>query len=62
MNSFDIDKHFISEYDKFLRAFDDKHPEKTKSQLKEINKHNRLAKLRDDADAADDNDAIWSEF
>jgi hypothetical protein len=43
-----IDKHFVSEIDQFLTAFDQTHA-KTPSQVKEIEKHARIAKLRDEA-------------
>ena len=46
-NSFEIDKHFVSPYDKFLRKFDEEHPEKSASQLKEIEKHRKIAEKRD---------------
>jgi len=43
----DIDKAYISSYDKFLRNFDKTH-EKSASQLAEIKKNQRIADLRDD--------------
>ena len=42
----DIDKLYISDYDKFLFDFDKSHV-KTPAQLAEINKHSRIASLRD---------------
>lgn len=41
MNSNDIDKAYVSPYDKFLFEFDATHS-KSASQLKEINKHKRI--------------------
>ena len=46
MSKYDINKAFVSLYDKFLRKFDLKH-KPTASQLEEIAKHKRIANLRD---------------
>ena len=43
-----IDKTYVSPYDRFLAEFDDTH-EKTASQQAEIQKAQRIAKLRDKA-------------
>lgn len=48
MNSNDIDKAFVSAYDKFLYGFDALH-QKSISQLKEIKKYQRIFALRDEA-------------
>lgn len=61
MSNLDIDKAYVSPYDKFLFAFDATH-EKTESQLKEIKKHKRIASLRDNASSFKDEEAIWNEF
>lgn len=50
----DIDKNFVSEYDRFLRAFDKEHPQKSASQQQEINKNARIAKKRDNPMAEND--------
>ncbi len=42
----DIDKTYVSPYDRFLFQFDASH-EKSASQLKEIKKHQRIFALRD---------------
>lgn len=60
-NDIDIDKAYISPYDKFLYAFDASH-DKTKSQLKEINKHNRIFKLRDNKSEKGEKGDIWESF
>lgn len=60
MNINDIDKAYISPYDKLINEFDATHP-KTESQLQEIKKHQRIAKLRDNAEDEQDN-AIWEGF
>ena len=63
MNIFHIDKKFVSEYDKFLRKFDQEHPQKSASQLKEITKAQRIAKLRDDPNASHEGEGgIWEAF
>ncbi|KTD19654.1 CBU_0585 family protein [Legionella londiniensis] len=61
MNSQDIDKDYISPYDRFLFEFDATH-EKTASQIKEIKKHQRIFELRDNPDAEADSGVIWKEF
>lgn len=57
----DIDKFYVSPYDQFLYEFDAEH-EKSQSQLKEINKHRRIFKLRDNADFKDSEGEIWKDF
>lgn len=61
MSANDIDKSFVSPFDKFLFEFDANHG-KTESQLQEIQKHQRIATMRDDANYAVSNDAIWEGF
>ena len=61
MSNSDIDKAFVSLYDKFFFEFDAQH-EKSESQLKEIKKHERIAKLRDDANPQNPDSEIWSDF
>lgn len=43
-------RHYVSEIDQFLQDFDNTHPQKSASQLKEVNKHfnifNRKIKSR----------------
>lgn len=46
----DIDKAYVSPYDKFLRAFDAKHTPSA-SQQREIAKHKKIFKKRDEAQA-----------
>lgn len=60
MNKNDIDKAYISPYDKLIFEFDATHP-KSESQLKEINKHKRLANLRDHAENEQES-KIWEGF
>lgn len=60
MNKNDIDKAYISPYDKLIYDFDATHA-KSESQLKEINKHKRIAKLRDNAENEQEND-LWDGF
>lgn len=61
MNKKDIDKAYVSEYDKFLQRFDATH-EKSLSQQKEINKHQRIARLRDGIEQQAGDSPIWSDF
>jgi hypothetical protein len=61
MNTTDIDKFYVSPDDKFLFEFDATH-EKSESQLQEIKKHERIAKMRDDKNYQVDQGEIWEEF
>ena len=61
MNPIDIDKAYISPYDKFLSAFDETHP-KSVSQQAEIKKHRRIALLRDNPETAKDDGVLWENF
>ncbi len=61
MSTNDIDKAYVSPYDKFLFEFDANH-EKTKSQLREIKKHLAIAEKRDNKEYADDSSEIWESF
>jgi hypothetical protein len=57
----DIDKAYVSPYDEFLFRFDHDHA-KSASQQKEINKHRRIAELRDNQTSDVDNTVIWEGF
>lgn len=57
----DIDKFYVSEFDKMMRQFDASHP-RSISQLKEIEKHQKIAHLRDNERDKNSNDKIWSGF
>lgn len=58
MNHQDIDKAYVSPYDRFLFEFDATHP-RTKSQLQEIAKHQHIFALRDSVHGApEDNCSI----
>lgn len=61
MSNSDIDKAYVSPYDKFLFEFDATH-KKSASQIKEIEKHERIAHMRDDKEYKDDKGEIWEEF
>lgn len=47
LNKQTIDKAYISEHDVFLHKFDKAHPERSASQQKEIDKHQKIHALRD---------------
>lgn len=57
----DIDKSFVSSIDKFMFEFDAKHA-KSLSQLKEIEKHQRIALMRDNKNYPDQASEIWEDF
>ena len=62
MNSnHDIDKAYVSPYDRFLFEFDNTHL-RSASQEKEIEKHRRIAALRDNANACEGKDGLWEAF
>ena len=61
MSSNDIDKAYVSPYDRFLFEFDACH-EKSASQLKEIKKHQRIFALRDNATSDLKQDDILKDF
>ena len=61
MSTSDIDKAFVSHYDQFLRRFDSKH-EPSASQKKEIEKHRRIARLRDNPKPATLENNVWHYF
>ena len=56
-----LNKAYISPIDEFLFKFDKNH-EKSASQLKEIKKHERIFKLRDNAQTKDAEGEIWGDF
>lgn len=43
-----LQRDYVSELDKFLATFDEKHADKTASQQVEIDKHAKLFKRRDE--------------
>lgn len=57
MNPIDIDKAYVSPYDRLLYAFDQEH-EKSESQLKEIAKYDRIHRMRDDPSYSEKEDII----
>ena len=60
MNTFDLDKAYVSPIDKFLLTYDATH-EKTASQLQEIKKNQRIAALRDRSCTGEEEE-IWEKF
>lgn len=61
MSNNDIDKFYVSPYDKFLFEFDATH-EKSESQLKEIKKHQQIATMRDNKEYKNQKGEIWESF
>ena len=61
MSAHDINKAYVSPFDKFLFEFDATHA-KSASQLKEISKADKIALMRDDAEYSKPNSEIWEEF
>lgn len=61
MSNDDINKVYVSPYDKFLFEFDATH-KKSASQIKEIEKHAIIAHKRDDKDYKDNTSELWEEF
>ncbi|MDF2868294.1 MAG: hypothetical protein K0S11_1764 [Gammaproteobacteria bacterium] len=56
------DKSYISELDQFLMEFDSQHRKKSAAQLKEINKHQRVANLRDQAQDTASGNKLLEDF
>lgn len=48
-----IDRHYVSPLDKFLKQWNQEHPEKSPSQRAEIKKYARVFRLRDNPNAED---------
>lgn len=61
MKHHDLDKAYISPYDKFLYEFDATH-EKSASQQHEIEKHKKIAEMRDNKDYKPEQGEIWEDF
>lgn len=57
----DIDKAYVSPYDKFLAKFDATH-EKSESQLQEIKKHQSIFERRDHSIQPNVPNEIWADF
>lgn len=55
-------KHFISELDQFLIAFDQKAAKLSDSQAKELAKHQRVSALRDQSQDNIATQKIWGKF
>jgi hypothetical protein len=56
MNKLDIDKSYVSPYDKFLYGFDATH-EPSPAQRKEVEKYQRIFALRDGKEAPNKSDS-----
>ena len=61
MTSYDIDKAYVSPYDRFLFEFDACH-EKSASQMKEIKKYQRIFAQRDQATAENAQNNLLKDF
>ena len=61
MNHNDIDKAYVSPYDKLLFTFEATHAP-TASQEKEIKKNQKIATLRDNATPLSPDETLWSKF
>lgn len=57
----EIDKKYVSPYDKLLHGFDATHAP-TVSQQREISKHERLFKLRDEVNPDTEENILWDKF
>lgn len=55
-------KGYVSEIDCVLQAFDKKHPERSRSQQKEIDRSARVDQLRDSSDRVETTKPLWKEF
>ncbi|MDF1827182.1 MAG: hypothetical protein P1U39_02770 [Legionellaceae bacterium] len=57
----EIDKKYVSPYDKLLHGFDATHAPST-SQQREISKYEALFRLRDEVIAHPENKQLWDKF
>lgn len=56
-------RHYVSELDQLLNQFDQRHPDLSRTQLKEKRKHQRIQHLRDYISHATDSvKKIWEGF
>lgn len=62
MSSNKIETRYVSPIDQFLQGFDRQHPEKSLSQQKEIAKAQRITRLRDCPDEAEQPKKLWEDF
>jgi len=61
MSSHDIDKAYVSPFDRFLFEFDATH-QRSASQLIEIKKYQRIFALRDHPKTDGEQEEIWQAF
>lgn len=61
MNKHDLNKAYVSPYDKVFHQFDRTHP-MSPSQLKEYLKYQRIFNLRDNPQPTKNNDELWEDF
>lgn len=61
MSKTPVNKQFVSEADEFLAEMR-KQVEQTPAQIEEVNKHAKIAKLRDEEQADQESGDIWSGF
>lgn len=61
MSNEGLDKAYVSPYDKFLYEFDATH-KKTASQIREIEKHQRIFLMRDDEHYPKNKGTLWEAF
>ena len=52
------DHHYVSPIDRFLENYNQEHPEKSASQIKEIAKYQRINHKRDNKDSVDQTDQL----
>ena len=62
MSNKSMQKKYTSDIDKLLQSFDKEHPEKSESQQKEIEKYDRIYKLRDKSISVEKSDTLWDNF
>jgi hypothetical protein len=55
----DLKKNYVSDIDKFLWEFDEKHPDRSLSQQQEIKKYERVYRLRDNPKPEEEQTKLW---
>ncbi len=57
-----IKANYVSEIDTLLKNFEATHPQKTKFQQQEINKHKPIFEKRNNPNYSEDDKQIWENF
>lgn len=62
MKWFSLHRNYVSEIDTVLEELEAKPESHSAARQREIDKHQRIAALRDNPERSDDSSTLWSEF